>query len=159
MALLILLSLPSSQGLTAGVSQVEADDQERIVVIRSGTEPLMQGAAQRFTGSVRIDPLSPPRGPFNLSAGATFEPGARSAWHIHPFGQILIVTAGEGRVQRWGDPIQVIRAGDVVWILPGQKHWHGASPTTAMTHIAIQEGPDGKNVEWMEPVTDKQYGK
>jgi quercetin dioxygenase-like cupin family protein len=95
------------------------------------------------------------------SSGAfvTFEPGARSAWHTHPLGQILIVTAGSGRVQRWGGPIEEIRPGDVVWTPPGQKHWHGASPRTAMTHIAVQEQVDGKNVEWMEKVSDEQYGK
>ena len=143
-ALLILLSLPSAHGLTASESEVSAEDQQRIVITRSGTEPSMRGAAQNFTGSVRIDPLSRPEGPFHVSASyVTFEPGARTAWHTHPFGQTLIVTAGMGRVQRWGDAVQVA----------------GASPTTAMTHIAIQEGLDGKNVEWMEPVTNEQYGK
>ncbi len=159
-AVLILLSLPSAHGLTASESEVSAEDQQRIVITRSGTKPSVRGAAQNFTGYVRIDPLSRPEGPFHVSASyVTFEPGARTAWHTHPFGQTLIVTAGMGRVQRWGDAVQTIHPGDVVWIPPGQKHWHGASPTTAMTHIAIQEGLDGKNVEWMEPVTDEQYGK
>jgi quercetin dioxygenase-like cupin family protein len=160
LAFLVLLSLPFSGGLTASVSHDDAETRDHIVVLHGGAAPSMRGAPQRFTGAVRIDALSPPRGPFDMSAGSvTFQPGARSVWHSHPFGQLLIVTAGEGRVQRWGDPVQVIRAGDVVWIPPGQKHWHGASPTTAMTHIAIQEGPDGQNVEWMEAVTNEQYGK
>ncbi len=158
-ALLILLSLPSAHGLTASESDASAEDQQRIIITR-GTAPPMRGPAQNFTGSVHIDPLFRPKGPFHVSASyVTFEPCARTAWHTHPFGQTLIVTSGMGRVQRWGDAVQVIHVGDVVWIPPGQKHWHGASPTTAMTHIAIQEGLDGKNVEWMEPVTDKQYGK
>jgi quercetin dioxygenase-like cupin family protein len=128
-------------------------------IARSGSQPSAKGPAEYFTGTVRIDPLFPANAPARVSgASVTFEPGARSAWHTHPLGQTLIVTSGVGRVQLWGGAIEEIRPGDVVWIPPGQKHWHGASPTTAMTHIAIQEALDGKVVEWMEKVTDAQYG-
>jgi quercetin dioxygenase-like cupin family protein len=109
---------------------------------------------------VRIDPLFDVKDPARTSgADVTFEPRARTAWHTHPLGQTLIVTAGAGRVQRWGNPVEEIRPGDVVWIPPGQKHWHGASATTALTHLAIQETTGGTNVQWMEHVTDEQYGK
>ncbi len=125
---------------------------------RNGSQPSGKGAAEYFTGAVRIDPLFQPHGPARVGgASVTFEPGARTAWHTHPLGQILIVTAGCGRVQRWGGPIEEIRPGDVVRISPGEKHWHGAVPTTAMTHIAIQEYLDGKAVDWMEHVSDEQY--
>ena len=125
---------------------------------RSGTQPSGKGPADYFTGTVRIDPLSRPPDPARASmALVTFEPGARTAWHTHPLGQTLIVTAGSGRVQREGGPIEEIRPGDVVWFPPGEKHWHGATATTAMSHIAVQEKLDGKNVEWMEKVTDEQY--
>ena len=125
---------------------------------RSGCQPSKPGPADWFTGQVRIDPLFPATHPARTSGNAvTFEPGARTAWHTHPLGQTLIVTAGSGRVQRWGGPIEEIHPGDVVWFPPGEKHWHGASPTTAMTHIAIQEQLDGKAVEWLEKVTDEQY--
>src|SRR5712692_5590822 len=121
--------------------------------------PSRKGPAEYFTGTVRVDPLFQAPDPARVSGGGvTFEPGARSAWHTHPLGQILIVTAGVGRVQAWGGPIQEIRAGDVVRIPPDVKHWHGASPTNAMTHIAIQEALNGKAVEWMEKVSDEQYG-
>jgi len=125
---------------------------------RNGSQPSNKGPADWFAGTVRIDPLFQPNGPAR-AAGAcvTFEPGARTAWHTHPLGQTLIVTAGCGRAQRWGGPIEEIRPGDVVWFPPGEKHWHGATPTTAMTHIAIQEQLDGKLVEWLEQVTDQQY--
>ncbi|RKH05518.1 cupin domain-containing protein [Corallococcus carmarthensis] len=128
-------------------------------ITRGGSQPSRKGPAENFTGSVRVDPLFQANAPAR-TAGAyvTFEPGARSAWHSHPLGQTLIVTAGSGRVQRWGGPVQEIRQGDVIWTPPGQKHWHGASPTTAMTHLAIQEQLDGKAVEWMEKVSDAQYG-
>ena len=107
---------------------------------------------------MRIDPLFQARDPARAAgASVTFEPGARTAWHTHPLGQTLIVVFGTGRVQRWGGPIEEIRPGDVIWFSPGEKHWHGASPTTAMTHIAIQEQLDGKAVEWMEKVSDEQY--
>jgi len=125
---------------------------------RSGSQPSGKGPPEWFTGTVRIDPLINPPPPARVVAAAvTFEPGARTAWHTHPLGQTLIVTAGCGRVQRWGSPLEEIRPGDVVWIPPGEKHWHGAAPTTAMTHIAIQEQLDGKVVDWMEHVTDEQY--
>ncbi len=125
---------------------------------RSGSQPSDRGSADYFTGSVRIDPLFQAPDPARVvSASVTFEPGARTAWHTHPLGQTLIVTAGCGWVQVWGGPVEEIRPGDVVWIPPGEKHWHGATPTTAMTHIAVQESSDGKTVEWMEKVSDEQY--
>ncbi len=127
-------------------------------IIRNGSQPSTRGAAEWFTGAVRVDPLFQASAPARVRcASVTFEPGARTAWHTHPLGQILIVTAGCGRAQRWGGPVEEIRAGDVVWFEPGEKHWHGASPTTAMTHIAIQEALDGQVVEWMEHVSDEQY--
>jgi quercetin dioxygenase-like cupin family protein len=125
---------------------------------RSGSQPSGKGPADWFTGAVRIDPLNSPPEPARVSmALVTFEPGARTAWHTHPLGQTLVVTAGCGRVRREGGPIEEIRAGDVVWFEPGEKHWHGATATTAMSHIAIQEKLDGKNVDWMEKVSDDQY--
>jgi quercetin dioxygenase-like cupin family protein len=125
---------------------------------RNGSQPSNQGPADWFTGAVRIDSPFKGSNPARV-AGAivTFEPGARTAWHTHPLGQTLIVTAGCGRAQRWGGPIEEIRPGDVIWFPPGEKHWHGATPTTAMTHIAIQENLDGKVVDWMEKVSDEQY--
>ena len=127
-------------------------------VQRSGSRPSGRGPAQYFTGAVRIDPLFQAPDPARVvGASVTFEPGARTAWHTHPLGQTLIVTAGAGLVQRWGGPIEDIRPGDVVWIPPGEKHWHGATPTTAMTHIAVQERLDGTTVDWMEQVSDEQY--
>jgi len=125
---------------------------------RSGSQPSIKGPTDWFTGTVRIDPLFPVTPPARAAGNTvTFEPGARTAWHTHPLGQTLIVIGGCGRVQRWGEPIKEIRPGDVVWFPPGEKHWHGAAPTTAMTHVAIQEQLDGKAVEWMEKVTDEQY--
>jgi quercetin dioxygenase-like cupin family protein len=127
---------------------------------RAGSQASTTGSPEWFTGKVRIDPLFQAPDPALISsASVTFEPGARTAWHTHPLGQTLIVTAGCGRAQREGGPIQEIRPGDVVWFLPGERHWHGATPTTAMTHIAIQEKLDGKVVDWMEHVTDEQYSK
>ena len=124
----------------------------------SGAQPSGRGPAECFTGTVRIDPLfQPPEPARALGVSVTFEPGARTAWHTHPLGQTLIVTAGCGLVQSWGGPIETIRPGDVVWCPPREKHWHGATPTTAMTHIAIVERLDGKAVDWMEKVTDEQY--
>jgi quercetin dioxygenase-like cupin family protein len=126
---------------------------------RVGSQASGKGPTDWFTGTVRIDPLFQPSDPARVGgASVTFEPGARTAWHTHPLGQTLIVTAGYGLVQREGGPIEEIRPGDVVWFPPGEKHWHGASPTMAMTHIAIQESLDGKAVDWMEHVTDEQYG-
>jgi len=123
-----------------------------------GSNPSAQGPHECFTGTVRIDPLFPVADPSRVSAGlVTFEPCARSAWHTHPLGQRLIVTAGCGRVQSWGGPIREIRPGDVVVIAPGEKHWHGAAPATGMSHIAIQETLDGRNVDWLEQVSEEQY--
>lgn len=125
---------------------------------RSGSQQSSIGPADWFTGTARIDPLFHPKAPARaVSLSVTFEPGARTAWHTHPLGQTLIVTAGCGRVQRWGGPVEEIRPGDAVWLPPGEKHWHGASPTTAMTHIAIEEELDGKWADWMEKVSDEQY--
>ena len=125
---------------------------------RSGSQPSGKGPAEWFTGTVRIDRLFQAPDPARVAvASVTFEPGARTAWHTHPLGQTLIVTAGAGRAQRWGGPIEEIRPGDVIWFPPGEKHWHGASPTTAMMHIAIQEQLDGRAVDWMEQVSDEQY--
>ena len=127
-------------------------------IIKNGSVPSNKGQADWFTGTVRID--SPFKGsePARVSGAiVTFEPGARTAWHTHPLGQTLVVTAGCGRVQREGGQIEEIRPGDIIWFLPGEKHWHGAAPTTAMTHIAIAEALDGMVVEWMEKVTDEEY--
>jgi quercetin dioxygenase-like cupin family protein len=126
---------------------------------RNGSQPSAKGPSDWFTGTVRIDPLFDARDPARASgASVTFEPGARTAWHTHTLGQTLIVTAGRGWAQRWGGPKEEIRPGDVLWIPPNEKHWHGATATTAVTHIAIQEQLDGKVVQWMEKVTDEQYG-
>jgi quercetin dioxygenase-like cupin family protein len=125
---------------------------------RSGSQASTKGPADWFTGAVRIDPLFGVNAPARAAGNVvTFEPGARTAWHTHPLGQVLIVTAGGGLVQRDGQSIEEIRPGDVVWFEPGEKHWHGASPRTAMTHIAIQESLEGKAVEWLEHVSDQQY--
>jgi quercetin dioxygenase-like cupin family protein len=127
---------------------------------RAGSQPSSRGPTDWFTGTVRIDVPFKGTDPARV-AGAivTFEPGARTAWHIHPLGQTLIVTAGCGWAQRWGGSIEEIRPGDLIWFSPGEKHWHGATPTTAMTHIAIQEQLDGKAVDWMEKVSDEEYRK
>jgi quercetin dioxygenase-like cupin family protein len=125
---------------------------------RVGTQQSRNGPAEYFTGSVRIDDLINAAAPARVrGASVTFEPGARTAWHTHPLGQTLIVMSGCGRAQRWGGPIEEIRPGDVVWFPPGEKHWHGATPTMAMTHIAVQEHLDGTAVEWLEHVSDEQY--
>jgi quercetin dioxygenase-like cupin family protein len=129
-----------------------------VEIQRSGSKPSGKGPAEYFTGAVRIDPLFHPPAPTRaVGASVTFEPGARTAWHTHPLGQTLIVLAGHGWAQRWGGPVEEIRPGDVVWFPPGEKHWHGATPTTAMTHIAIQEQLDGRTVDWLEQVSDQQY--
>lgn len=126
---------------------------------RVGTQPSGKGSADYFTGTVRIDPLFSATEPARVAcACVTFEPGARTAWHTHPFGQTLIVISGSGLAQREGGAIEDIHPGDVIWFPPGEKHWHGAAPTTAMTHIAIQEKLDGKTANWLEHVSDKQYG-
>ena len=129
-----------------------------MILKRAGSQPSQRGPEQFFTGTVRIDPLHAADDPARVSAASvTFEPGARSAWHTHPLGQILVVTFGCGWTQCEGEPITEIRAGDVIWCPPGHRHWHGATPTTAMTHIAIQEALNGSPVTWMEKVTDEQY--
>src|SRR5437867_3871576 len=152
----IVLALPA---ILRAQDSVAEKQESRIEVKRRGSQPPTEAPAEHFTGRVRIEPLFQENDPSHTSAAyVTFEPGAHSAWHTHPLGQILIVTAGTCWVQRWGDAIEELRPGDVVWIPPGQKHWHGASPDSAMTHIAIQGAVDGKNVEWMEKVTDEQYG-
>src|ERR1700731_1415014 len=137
----------------AGLSQERA----AMEIKRNGSQPSCRGPAEYFTGAVRIDPLFQAPDPARAAgASVTFEPGARTSWHIHPLGQTLIVTSGCGWVQREGGPIEEIHPGDVIWFPPGEKHWHGARPTTAMTHIAIHENLDGKAVDWMEKVSDEQ---
>lgn len=139
-------------------STASAQTAQEITVTRAGSQPSSTGAADNFTGSVRVDSRFQGSSPARISGGTvTFEPGARTAWHVHPLGQILIVTTGVGLVQSWRGQIQEIRPGDIVWIPPGGKHWHGATATTGMTHIAITETLDGKSVDWMEKVTDEQY--
>jgi quercetin dioxygenase-like cupin family protein len=129
-------------------------------IISSGSQPSRPGPADYFTGKVRVDPLfDAPEPARAVGAHVTFEPGARTAWHTHPLGQTLIVTSGLGWVQCEGGPIEEICPGDVIWFPPGEKHWHGATATTAMTHVAITESLDGKNVDWMEKVSDEQYRK
>jgi quercetin dioxygenase-like cupin family protein len=127
-------------------------------IIRNGSQPSRKGPEEYFSGAVRIDPLYAPPEPARASAGrVTFEPGARTAWHTHPVGQMPIIVSGLGWVQREGGPIEEVRPGDVVWFPAGLKHWHGATPTTAMAHIAIQEAINGKSVDWLEKVSDEQY--
>jgi quercetin dioxygenase-like cupin family protein len=155
---MLLSQLALTPTLAEQVNAASGDGAQAVEVTRSGSQPSAKGPAEYFTGSVRIDPLFQANDPSRTSGGlVTFEPGARTAWHTHPLGQILIVTSGLGRVQQWGGPIQEIRPGDVVRIPPGVKHWHGATATTGMTHIAIQEGAGGKAVDWMEKVSDEQY--
>ena len=129
-----------------------------MIIKRAGSSPSGAGPSEWFTGRERIDPLASPTEPSRVAANhVTFEPGARTAWHTHPLGQTLIVTAGFGWTQREGGPVEEIRPGDVVWFEPGEKHWHGATATTGMSHIAVQERLDGKHVDWLEHVTDDQY--
>ena len=133
---------------------------EAMTITRNGSQRSNKAPEQYFTGSVRTDPLFQPKAPSRVSASyVTFEPGARSAWHTHPLGQTLIVTAGTGWVQQEGGAKQEVKPGDVIWTPPGVKHWHGAAATNAMTHIAVQESLDGRNIEWMEKVSDEQYTK
>jgi quercetin dioxygenase-like cupin family protein len=135
-----------------------AQTSQPVTVQRAGSQPPSVGAAQNFTGAVRVDGRFQGSAPARISGGTvTFEPGARTAWHTHPLGQTLIVTAGVGLVQHWGGPIQEIKPGDTVWIPPGVKHWHGASATSGMTHVAISEALEGKTVDWLEHVSDEQY--
>lgn len=127
-------------------------------ITKAGTQPSAKGPGDWFSGNVRIDPLFQPKAPARTAAASvTFEPGARTAWHTHPLGQTIFVTSGMGWAQREGGPVEEIRPGDIVWFPPGLKHWHGATPTTAMTHIAIQEAQNGKVVDWMEKVPDEHY--
>lgn len=145
---------------TQAVEHIQQIKESPMEITRNGSQASVAGPADWFTGNTRIDPLFHSPEPARAAgASVTFEPGARTAWHTHPLGQTLIVTSGVGRVQVEGGPIEEIRPGDVVWFPPGVKHWHGAAPTKAMTHIAIQEALDGKVVEWMEHVTDEQYGE
>ena len=152
----LLAATIASLALIASASVVA----QELDIKRNGSRPSSKGPAETFTGAVRVDPLFAAQDPSRTSGGAvTFEPGARSAWHTHPRGQILIVTAGSGWVQRWDGWRQDMKPGDVVWIPPGVKHWHGATATTAVTHFAIQEHENGKVVDWLEKVSDEQYGK
>jgi quercetin dioxygenase-like cupin family protein len=162
--LAVVASLLASAGAHANQASVSpapsapGEGGGTIRITRAGSQPSARGPAEYFTGSVRVDPLFPATAPSRMSGGlVTFEPGARSAWHTHPVGQVLVVTAGLGWMQREGGPVEEIRPGDVVWIPPGVKHWHGAAATTGMSHIAVQEAIDGRNVEWMEQVSDGQY--
>lgn len=146
--------------LTVGISTIAAAQTGAVVVTRVGSQPSTAGPEQYFTGSVRVDSRFQAASPARVGGAiVTFEPGAHTAWHTHPLGQTLIVTAGVGRVQRWGDAVQEIRPGDVVWIPPGAKHWHGASPTMGMSHVAIAESVNGMSVEWMEKLEREQYGQ
>jgi quercetin dioxygenase-like cupin family protein len=155
LTVIVLWLAPADQTQVPPASQGQS-----IEISRNGSQPSTRGPAENFTGAVRVDPLFAVREPARASAASvTFEPGARTAWHSHPAGQRLIVTAGLGWVQQWDGRTQEIRPGDVVWIPPGQKHWHGATPTTGMSHIAIQEQLNGKVVDWMEKVSDEQYRK
>ena len=157
---LISLSFFASAASQAQTIAVQAPTSSSIKIARSDSLQSNRGSAQYFTGSVQVQQLFPAYDPSRTSGGrVTFEAGARSAWHTHPLGQILVVTEGIGWIQQWGGPIEEIRKGDVIWIPAGVKHWHGATPNTAMTHIAIQEELNGKAVEWMEKVTEERYRK
>jgi quercetin dioxygenase-like cupin family protein len=155
-----LAGLPAAHRALAQSTATITGRNPTMQITRAGSQPSAKGSSDYFTGTVRIDPLFPVREPSRVSAGSvTFEPGARTDWHTHPLGQTLIITSGLGWVQREGAPIEEVRPGDVVWFPPGLKHWHGATSTTAMTHTAVQETVDGKNVDWMEKVSDEQYRK
>jgi quercetin dioxygenase-like cupin family protein len=167
-ALALTMSLLASAGVQANntvlaqaanpASPGASHGQGELRISRPGSQPSARGPAEWFTGSVRVDPMFPATAPSRVAGGlVTFEPGARSAWHTHPVGQVLIVTEGVGWIQREGRPVEEIRPGDVVWIPPGVKHWHGAAATTGMTHISLTEEVDGRNATWMEKVTDEQY--
>lgn len=157
-AMLLSLFLFVSAGVFAGQALGAETNRSSQTITRAGSQASVNGSADYFTGNVRVDPLFPAKdaAPFS-GAYVTFEPGARSFWHIHPTGQHLLVTAGVGRTGEWEGKVEEIKAGDVIWCPPKVKHWHGASPTTAMTHIAITGTMDGKNVVWMEKVTETQY--
>ncbi|CAI3804771.1 hypothetical protein GLGCALEP_03710 [Pseudomonas sp. MM221] len=151
------LALTTAVASAAAIAAAPSPDQTMLIV-RNGEQPSINGPATSFVGSARIDPLFPARAPSRVSAGyVNFQPGARSMWHTHPLGQTLVVTAGTGWVQQAGGKKQLINPGDVIWTPPGVKHWHGATATSGMTHMAIQESLDGQNVEWLEPVSDAQY--
>ncbi|QCP14408.1 cupin domain-containing protein [Pseudoduganella umbonata] len=151
---LVAMTLSSAIGAACAAEQAQAS----VTVNRAGSQPSRAGPAQNFTGSVRVDSPFRASAPGRVSGGVvTFEPGARTAWHVHPLGQTLIVTSGVGRVQQWGGAQQEIHPGDVVSIPPGAKHWHGASVSTGMSHVAITESLDGKTTDWMEKVSDAQY--
>jgi quercetin dioxygenase-like cupin family protein len=161
-AIAIALVAPvGAQGVPAIATEAAGPStQQGMKFTAHGTQASVKGSAQNFTGSVRVDTLFGANAPSRTTgAYVTFEPGARSAWHSHPLGQTLVVTAGVGRVQSWNGPVQELRPGDVVWTPPNVKHWHGASPTNAMTHMAISEQQEGKAVVWMEKVSDEQYRK
>ena len=155
---LVVSAAPLHGQQAGGAAKPATADDGALVILRSEAQSSHQAPAEHFTGSALVYQRFQARPPGRASGAlVTFEPGARTDWHTHPLGQTLIVTSGVGRVQRWGDPVDEIRAGDVVWIPPGQKHWHGASPTTSMTHIAIVEQLDGKTSDWMEKVSDEHY--
>jgi 4-carboxymuconolactone decarboxylase len=160
LSLIVLANAQANQGGTTNApAAVRSGEPQKMSITRSGARTPSKGTEANFTGNVSVEPLFPANSPSRTSGGSvTFDPGARSAWHTHPLGQTLIVTAGTGWVQQEGGEKQVIKPGDVVWTPPGVKHWHGATATTAVTHIAIQEFLNGKNVEWMEKVSDEQYG-
>jgi quercetin dioxygenase-like cupin family protein len=155
----LLTSIAALSVLAVADAPAQSRAPESVIITRNGAQAPTQGSADYFTGRVRVDPLFQPQAPARTSGGlVTFEPGARSAWHTHPLGQTLFVTAGKGWVQEWGRPKREINPGDVVWIPPSVKHWHGAGGTTALSHIALQEAQDGKAVDWLEHVSDAQYG-
>jgi quercetin dioxygenase-like cupin family protein len=154
------LAVSTGARLAARPIASRTERNQHMEITRSGSHSSRKGSEEWFTGSVRIDPLFQAPEPARAGAGhVTFEPGARTAWHTHPLGQTLIITSGLGWVQRDGGPIEEVRPGDVVWFPPGEKHWHGASPTNGMTHIAVQEMLNGKNVDWLEKVSNEQYRK
>lgn len=157
-AFVVSFSFLASVGLHTGQALAEVNASAKQIVITAGSQASSKGSDKYFTGSVRVDPLFQAQAPTRAyAASVTFEPGARTAWHIHPLGQRLIVTSGVGLTQEWGGPIQEIKAGDVVICPPDVKHWHGAAAKTAMTHIAVGENMDGKSVQWMEKVSDEEY--
>jgi quercetin dioxygenase-like cupin family protein len=156
----IALCVAALQPAVAGAAETSGTSPSAQQITRAGSQPSVAGPAANFTGQVRVDMIWPADDGINASGAlVTFEPGARSAWHTHPAGQRLVVVSGLGLIQEWGKPIQEIRPGDVVWCPPGIKHWHGASPKTAMSHLAVTGTVNGKNVEWMEKVSDDQYNK
>jgi quercetin dioxygenase-like cupin family protein len=155
--LLLVGTLGATMNTTAAQSSTSATSPQ-IVLTPESSQKVINGAPDRFTGAVRVQSLFDAKDDARSTGGqVTFQPGARSAWHTHPLGQILIVTDGVGWFQQWGGPVRVMRKGDVIWIPAGVKHWHGATPTSSVTHIAIQEDRDGRNVDWLEKVSDKQY--